>query len=90
MAAGSKRDGVPKGGGFATPDLETAAIFVGNEAGRVCSQREMCVPVQLNGSLLRLAKVNGSPVRSRVFENDVNYVQRKLQPSLRHHDHQTS
>ena len=28
---GSKRDGVPKTGGFATPDLEAAAIFLGNE-----------------------------------------------------------
>ena len=67
MTAGSERDGVLKGGGFATPDLETAAVFVGNDC--VCSQREMCVPVQSKRVASAVGKgYNGSPIRSRVLK----------------------
>ena len=56
MTAGSKRDGVLKGGGFPTPDLETAAVFVGNEPTACVRSGRCAFRFSPNGSLLRLPK----------------------------------
>jgi len=87
MAAGSKRDGVLKGGGLATADLETAAIFVGNEPAACVRSGRCAFRFSQTGRFCGWQRVNGSPVRSRVFENDVNYVRRKLHTFVCYHDH---